>query len=79
MDDPSSEAIALRVSSAKIKEVQRLGSTIAARVKYAQVVRRPVPTEQIAALIQAARLLTEYEAPWPPLMRQVVIDLSIRL
>ena len=76
MDDTSSDAIATRVSSGKVTEVQRLGSTLAARVRYAQMVRRPIPTEQIIALIQAARLLVEYEAPWPPLMRQVVSGLT---
>ena len=76
MDDIPNDTIGLRVSSAKVKEVQRLGSTLAARVKYAQVVRRPIPTEQVTALIQAARLLTEYQASWPPLMRQVVNDLA---
>ena len=76
MDDTSSDTIVLRVSSAKVKEVQRLGSTLAARVRHSQVVRRPIPTEQITALIQAAQLLTEYQASWPPLMREVVHDLA---
>ena len=36
----------------------------------------PIPTEQVTALIQAARLLAEYQASWPPLMSQVVNDLA---
>ncbi|RYF12199.1 MAG: hypothetical protein EOO40_01815 [Deltaproteobacteria bacterium] len=76
MDDTFGDAIATRVSPAKVTEVQRLASTLAARVRYAQMVRRPIPAEQITALIQAARLLAEYEAPWPPLMKQVVNDFS---
>ena len=76
MNGSSNDAIAQRVSPEKVAEVQRLDSTLAARVRYSQMVRRPVPTEQITALIQAARLLAEYEAPWPSGMKQVVDGFS---
>jgi hypothetical protein len=77
MDDKSTVATMQDALSAKVAEVQRLGSALAARVRYAQVVKHPIPTEKLTALILAARLLKEYEAPWPPLMKQVLNEFML--
>ncbi len=41
-------------------------------MRYAQIVERVVPPEQIAALVEAARLLQERGEPWPPLVGEVL-------
>ena len=62
--------------NAKIAEVQRLATALAARVRYAQLVGRPVFEEQIAALVNAARLMDEEHAPWPPMVEEVLTELA---
>ncbi|MCJ2015195.1 hypothetical protein [Methylobacterium sp. J-076] len=60
--------------------VQRLATELAARMRYAQIVARPLPPEQVAALVAAARLLQERGEPWPEIvgevLRQVADDLT---
>lgn len=56
----------------RLAQVQRLATELAARVRYAQIVERGVPPEQIAALVEAARLLQERGEPWPPLVGEVL-------
>ncbi|MCJ2127108.1 hypothetical protein [Methylobacterium sp. J-077] len=63
-------------SSARIAEVQRLATALAARVRYAQLVQRPVYEEQINALVGAARLLDEEKVPWPPMVEEVLMELA---
>ncbi|MEE7505290.1 hypothetical protein [Methylobacterium mesophilicum] len=62
--------------SAKIAEVQRLATALAARVRYAQLVGRPVYEAQISALVGAARLMDEERAPWPPMVEEVLTELA---
>lgn len=63
-----------------LAKVQRLATELAARMRYAQIVERPLPSEQVTALVEAARLLQERGAPWPQIvgevLRQVADDLS---
>jgi hypothetical protein len=63
-----------------LARVQRLATELAARMRYAQIVARPVPPDQVAALVAAARLLHEKGEPWPALvaevLQQVADDLS---
>jgi hypothetical protein len=61
---------------AKIAEVQRLATALAARVRYAQLVGRPIYEAQIAALVGAARLMDEAKAPWPPMVEEVLTELA---
>jgi hypothetical protein len=63
-------------SNARIAEVQRLATALAARVRYAQLVQRPVYEEQINALVGAARLLDEEKVPWPPMVEEVLMELA---
>ncbi|EIZ83940.1 hypothetical protein WYO_3472 [Methylobacterium sp. GXF4] len=63
-------------SNAQIAEVQRLATALAARVRYAQLVQRPVYEEQINALVGAARLLDEEKVPWPPMVEEVLMELA---
>jgi hypothetical protein len=65
-----------RAPHAKMAEVQRLATALAARVRYAQLVGRPVYEEQIAALVSAARFLDEQDAPWPPMVEEVLTELA---
>lgn len=62
--------------NAKIAEVQRLATALAARVRYAQLVGRPIYEGQIAALVSAARLMDEENAPWPPMVEEVLSELA---
>jgi hypothetical protein len=62
--------------NAKIAEVQRLATALAARVRYAQLVGRPVYEEQVSALVGAARLMDEENAPWPPMVEEVLTELA---
>jgi hypothetical protein len=59
-------------STERLAQVQRLATELAARVRYAQMVERPIPPEQIAALVEAARLLQERGEAWPPLVGEVL-------
>lgn len=59
-------------STERLAQVHRLATELAARVRYAQIVEREVPPEQIAALVAAARLLQERGEPWPPLVGEVL-------
>jgi len=66
----------MRAPNAKLAEVQRLATALAARVRYAQLVGRPVYEEQITALVGAARLLDAENAPWPPMVEEVLTELA---
>jgi hypothetical protein len=59
-------------SAGRLAQVQRLATELAAKVRYAQIVARAIPPEQIAALVEAARLLQERGEPWPPLVGEVL-------
>ena len=56
----------------RLAQVHRLATELAARVRYAQIVDRPIPPEQITALVEAARLLQERGELWPPLVGEVL-------
>ena len=63
-------------SNVRISEVQRLATALAARVRYAQLVQRPVYEDQINALVGAARLLDAEKVPWPPMVEEVLLELA---
>lgn len=63
-------------ANAKLAEVQRLATALAARVRYAQLVGRPVYEAQIVALVGAARLMDAENAPWPPMVEEVLAELA---
>lgn len=58
--------------SGGLAHVQRLATELAARMRYAQIVARPLPPEQITALVSAARLLQERGEPWPQIVGEVL-------
>ncbi|MDP4005992.1 hypothetical protein [Methylobacterium sp. NEAU K] len=62
--------------NARLAEVQRLATALAARVRYAQLVRRPIYEDQISALVRAARLMDEEKVPWPPMVEEVLMELA---
>lgn len=66
----------IRAPNAKLAEVQRLATALAARVRYAQLVGRPVYDAQITALVSAARLMDAENAPWPPMVEEVLTELA---
>ena len=45
-------------------------------MRYAQLVGRPVYEEQISALVSAARLMDEENAPWPPIVEEVLTEIA---
>jgi hypothetical protein len=55
-----------------LARVQRLATELAARMRYAQIVARPIAPEQVTALVAAARLLHEKGEPWPALVGEVL-------
>lgn len=55
-----------------LAQVQRLATELAARMRYAQIVDRPLPPEQVTALVSAARLLQERGEPWPQIVGEVL-------
>lgn len=65
-----------RAPNARIAEVQRLATALAARVRYAQLVQRPVYEDQITALVGAARLLDAAKVPWPSMVEEVLMELA---
>ncbi|WP_455989303.1 hypothetical protein [Methylorubrum extorquens] len=54
--------------SDKLGEVARLASLMADRILEAQIMERPIPQEQLNALVNAAWLLQDHDVPWPPLV-----------
>ena len=60
----------------RIPEVLRLTSVLAEQVLDAQIMRRPVPDEQIRALANAALLLEEHGVTLPPLLMQVLHEVG---
>lgn len=77
---PDTSAPACDETADGMARVTRLAVELAARMRYAQIVERPLPPEQVAALVQAARLLQEKGEPWPQLvgevLKQVADDLA---
>jgi hypothetical protein len=66
----------IRAPNGKLAEVQRLATALAARVRYAQLVGRPVYDAQITALVSAARLMDAENATWPPMVEEVLTELA---
>ena len=60
----------------RLAEVLRLTTALCDQVLDAQIMVRPVPDEQIRALVNAARLLREHDAEWPPLLTQVLHEIG---
>lgn len=77
---PETPAPASDESADGMAKVHRLATELAARMRYAQIVERPLPPEQVTALVRAARLLQEKGEPWPQLvgevLKQVADDLA---
>ncbi|WP_132250187.1 hypothetical protein [Methylobacterium segetis] len=62
--------------SDRIGKVLHLSSALADQILMARLEDRPVQTYEISALVKAARLLEEHGEPWPPLLTQVLCELS---
>ena len=60
----------------RIPEVLRLTSVLAEQVLDAQIMRRPIPDEQIRALANAALLLEDHGVTLPPLLMQVLHEVG---
>lgn len=63
-------------SAEGLAEVLRLCTVLADRALDAQIMGRPVPVQQAAALAKAARLLQNHGVEWPPLLMQVLHELA---
>lgn len=63
-------------SPARLSEVRRLTEALIDQVLEAQIVGRPVPLEQSAALIKAAFFLRECNLPWWPMLAQALHGLG---
>lgn len=73
MTDASDEG-----QSAKLGEVARLATLMADRILEAQITGRQIQPEQFTALVSAAQLLEDHNAPWPPLLEQVLFEAGRR-
>src|ERR1700712_2348180 len=60
----------------RLPEALRLCTVLADRALDAQIMGRPVPVEQAAALAKAARLLQDHGVEWPPLLTQALYELA---
>ncbi|ACK81014.1 hypothetical protein [Methylorubrum extorquens] len=65
--------------SDKLGEVARLASLMADRILEAQIMERPIPQEQLNALVNAAWLLQDHDVPWPPLVEEVLQEAGRRM
>ncbi|AWI90539.1 hypothetical protein C0214_21310 [Methylobacterium sp. DM1] len=74
MTDASAER-----QSAKLGEVARLATLMADRILEAQIAARPIPQEQLNALVNAAWLLQDHDVPWPPLVEEVLHEAGRRM
>ncbi|TXM66999.1 MULTISPECIES: hypothetical protein [Methylobacterium] len=59
-----------------MSEVLRLIGTLSDEVLDAQIMKRPVPAVQVAALADAARLLQDHDIALPPMLLQVLHGLD---
>ena len=65
-----------RGETAQMSEVLRLIGTLSDEVLDAQIMKRPVPAVQAAALADAARLLQDHHIALPPMLLQVLHGLD---
>ncbi|MER2267916.1 hypothetical protein [Methylobacterium oxalidis] len=63
-------------STERVSEVVRLTTALADQVLIARLEERAVYTEQVGALVKAARFLEQQGEPWPPLLTQALYELS---
>ena len=63
-------------SAEKLSEVLRLAALLSDQVLDAQIMKRPVPDEQVRALAGAATVLEEHGVPVPPLMTQALHEIE---
>lgn len=60
----------------RLSEISRLAGVLAERVLDAQIMSEPIQDVQIKALLDAALLLEEYAVPLPPLLTQILHEVS---
>ena len=65
-----------RGDATQMSEVLRLIGTLSDEVLDAQIMKRPVPAVQVAALADAARLLQDHDIALPPMLLQVLHGLD---
>ncbi|MCJ2122066.1 hypothetical protein [Methylobacterium sp. J-077] len=65
--------------AARMPEVLRLASALAEQMLASQIMGRSISSEQLTALVSAARLLQDNDVPWPPLVQEVVQELAERM
>ncbi|MFB8786991.1 hypothetical protein, partial [Pasteurella multocida] len=61
---------------AGLSEVSRLATLLADQTLDAQIKSRPIPDDQVQALLDAAVLLDEYGQELPPLLGQIVHEIG---
>ena len=66
----------LSAPPAGLSEVSRLATLLADQALDAQIMSRPIPDDQIRALMEAALLLDEYGQELPPLLGQIVHEIG---
>ncbi|MBB2961804.1 hypothetical protein [Methylobacterium sp. R2-1] len=62
----------------KIGELSRLATLAAERILEAQITDRPLSRDLFKALVCAAQLLEDHNAPWAPLVEQVLYEAGKR-
>lgn len=62
-----------------IADILRLANELAEQVLALQVMQRPIPQQQLVALVGAARFFHENEVPWPPLVQEVVQEIAAKM
>lgn len=60
-------------------EVLHLMNELAEQVLALQVMQRPIPSNQLTALISAARFLQANQVAWPPLVQEVIQEIAAQM
>ncbi len=66
----------LSAAAGGLSEVSRLATLLADQALDAQIKSRPIPDDQVQALLDAAVLLDEYGQELPPLLGQIVHEIG---
>jgi len=62
----------------KLVEVARLATAIADRILEQNEAGTTIPPEQFIMMVRAARMLQDNQAPWPPAVEQVLMEVAKR-
>jgi hypothetical protein len=69
----------VKPQSPKLNEVVNLAAALAEQMMASRLQGYPIPPEQVRALVNAARCLTDNHISWPPSVQKIVRELAERM